>query len=167
MRLFFAFLLTLAVPVTKAADFFLINEPIPETVKHLSSTIQLPSNQHAYKTALGVTSHCYKGNHFLILSENKLGKGYEFTLNEPENAQCILMGDNINPVQNQAGMHLGMIKSKIIETLKMPQSSDAATLLYNREVVLDGNKFDEQTWIDVEFSDNKLILLKVFTSLTN
>lgn len=161
--------LVLLLPVTtalKAADFFLINETPPDSFKYISSSQQLPPNEQFYKTPLGVTSRCFEGKYFLILSENELGNGYEFTQHAPEKVNCTLLNDKIKPIQNQTGIYLGFEKNKIMEILKIPQSTDAATLLYNREILKGNKKYDEQTWIDVEFTDNRLTLLKVFTSLT-
>lgn len=155
-------------PLTAAAsDFFLIDANLPDGVKKLSMDLKLPENPHPYDTPLGVTSRCFKGASFLIMSENSLGKGYELTKVAPEQATCIEVSFQVNQTINEAGMHQGMSKEDVLKILEAPMATDASTLLYNSQTTVNGKTYDEQTWVDVEFSQNKLVRLSVFTSQTD
>ena len=66
----------------------------------------------------------------------------------------------------KARVHLGMTKDEVRKLLNAPQESDEATLLYNQKVEKDGIQYDEQSWVDIKFEDNKLVRLSVFVSLT-
>lgn len=149
-----------------SADFFLIDTPLQEGMKTLSKIKDLPDNKNEYDTSLGVTSRCYQGTHYLILSRNALGSGYELTKKKPADATCVPIGIKSGGIKNTSGVHLGMTKKKVRKILNVQQKSDEATLLYNQKVKKDGIPYDEQSWVDIKFDDNKLVRLSVFISLT-
>lgn len=149
-----------------AADFFLISEPVPEAVLTVQYLERLPKNAPRYPTPLGVSSRCYEADQFLILSDNASGNGYELTSVAPEHGGCLKVGNAPRPFTNGASMYLGMAKTRALEILKAPQTSDDATLIYNRQTLVDGQPADEQVWVDVQFSGGQLRRLKVFRSIT-
>jgi len=149
-----------------SADFFLIDTPLHEGMKSLPDTGDLPENKNEYDTPLGVTSRCYHGTHYLILSRNDLGSGYELTKKKPDSAICAPINIKSGEIKNTSGVHLGMTKDEVRKLLNAPQESDEATLLYNQKVEKDGIQYDEQSWVDIKFEDNKLVRLSVFVSLT-
>lgn len=152
--------------VAIAGDFLLIGEPLPTSVLAVQGVTELPENTHRYATPLGVTSHCYQADQFLILSANTSGAGYEITTVAPEHATCIKVDNTRGPFTNAAGIQLGMAKAQVLDILKAPNAADDSTLLYNRDTIVDGKPANEQTWVDVEFKDNALRRFKVFASLT-
>jgi len=149
-----------------ASDFFLIEKPLSSDIKKIANLQQLPENKKEYATPLGVLSHCYIGKAYLVLSKNEFGNGYEMTMTKPDKAVCTPLSAQFGQVNNSSGMHLGMKKSEVTKLLDIPQPSDKATLLYNQKTSLDGTTYDEQTWVDVEFNEDKLVRLSVFVSLT-
>lgn len=149
-----------------ANDFFLIDTPLAENIKKIANTSSLPKNDFQYDTPLGVSSHCYQGQYFLILSKNDTGNGYEFSNIKPKNVKCITLPDKMTMPKNLADMHLGMVKKQVITLLNMPKPSDKATLMYNQKKTIKGKILDEQTWLDVEFQQEKLTRISVFVSIT-
>lgn len=151
---------------TFSADFFLIDTALQEGMKTLPSTGALPENKNEYDTSLGVTSRCYRGTGYLILSRNDLGNGYELTKKKPVDVTCVPIDLKSGEIENTSGIHLGMTKNKVRTLLDLHQDSDEATLLYNQKIEKDGTQYDEQSWVDLKFENNKLVRLKVFISLT-
>lgn len=151
---------------TLASDFLLVTTPLPVSVASISPANILPKNDNPYLTPLGVTSRCYKAHEFLILSENQLGNGYELTRISPENAVCVAAPAQTIPYSNIAGLHLGVSKAKTLQILNVENASDDATLLYNKQIEIDGKIYDEQTWVDIQFTDNALSRLAIFVSKT-
>ena len=147
-----------------AADFFVIDQALPETIKSLKPFTDLPENKIEYKTDKGVIAKCYAGKQILILSHNEFGQGYELRETIPTNVQCLKLANR--EFKNAAGIQLLMDKNKVLNLLKAPQASDNSTLIYNQKKVIKHKNYDEQTWVDVEFSQNKLSRLSVFVSLT-
>ena len=166
MRLLLLLILLVVNSTGIASDFFLINTPFPALAKTVENVTSLPENIHEYDTPLGVTSRCYQGRHYLIMSRNTSGSGYEFTFDQPKDVHCVKLSSDSSPLKNEAGVMLGMLKKSVQSLFNIPSDTDKATLLFSKSVKKNGLKFDEQVWVDVEFAKQKLIYLKVFTSLT-
>ena len=165
MKLFLLFLTAFSFNAF-SADFFLIDTPLHEGMKTLSNIENFPENKNEYDTSLGVTSRCYRGTHYLILSMNDLGNGYELTKQKPDAVACVPFDTKSGEIKNTSGIYLGMTKDNVRKLLNVNQDSDEATLLYNQKVEKDGIQYDEQSWVDIKFEDNKLVRLKIFVSLT-
>lgn len=145
-------------------DFFVMDSKLDQSVGQLKNESSLPENNIYYQTPLGVKSRCFVGKHYLVLSTNDLGKGYELTYIAPEGVQCVKMNEEL--IQNRVGIHLGMNKNKVLQLLNLASPSNRATLLYNQQKIIDNVLKDEQIWIDFEFQKEKLQYFKIFVSLT-
>lgn len=148
-----------------AADFFVVDQHLPDSVKSLKSFTDLPVNKHEYKSEKGIISKCYADKQVLILSRNAYGgQGYELRKTVPAGMQCVKIADR--EFKNAAGIRLSMNKSKVLKLLNASHASNNSTLMYDQKKVIKHKEYDEQTWVDVEFVHNKLTRLAVFVSLT-
>ena len=151
-------------PLANASDFILATSTLPKGFDSLALSDHLPENTNYYDTPLGVTARCYKANGFLILSENKSGRGYELTNIAPKKAVCLELKDKLAAFANTAGLSLGITKADTLKLLTLDHLSDDNTLLYSSQVIVDGKKFDQQTWVDIQFNNDLLSRFALFES---
>ena len=148
-----------------ASDFFLIEMPLPNDMKSVSNFERLPENKFEYDTPLGVSSRCYLGSHYLIVSRNEYGSGYELTEEKPVDAVCVSLNSQFGEIQNKMRVKLGIERDEIAKLLNAPitsktsngtpnKTSNEVTLLYNQKIIKDGTEFDEQSWVDIKFNKN-------------
>lgn len=149
-----------------ASEFHLVSTMPDSDFFTLKNSAKLPPNPHTYDTGLGVTSRCYKGSFFVILSRNAFGEGFELTTTKPPGAKCLNIPTHLTPIQTGTGISLGSMKAETLGQLKAPKVSGAATFLYNRQITYQNKPADQQIWVDVAFDKDSLSQLKVFVSIT-
>jgi len=114
----------------------------------------------------GLVEYCYKSDSYVVYSTNLLGFGYQLSEVKPENLQCVL--PNIQLIaKNKIGMYIGMSKQEIEKLIGNIQIKNEQILVWQSKVMINGIKYDLQTYTELKFKNNQLAWLSVFTTETN
>ena len=131
----------------------------PET--RLKAHIRAPVNKGPH----GLKEYCYKTNIYIVYSTNLLGHGYELSKEQPRKLKCIKTNKRIIG-KNKLGLYIGMPRLEVEKLLKVKNIKNKQPIIWQKELVKNGVRYDLQTYLEVFFIENKLAWLSVFTTET-
>ena len=140
----------------------------PALLLEFESPVKFGSGIKRVEGTHGLERECYQTKDlFLVLEQNVVGEGYEISINKPvdfNKLQCRLRSEHPT---NKMAISIGTIKS-VVETkldVKFPDSSGIIQWISKNRIR--SIEYDVQTTAEFQFSDSKLIRIRVFTTTTN
>jgi hypothetical protein len=127
----------------------------------LSSHVGMPKN----KSSHGTIDYCYQTDIYVVYSSNPLGYGYQLSRNIPKGLKC-LKTDKAIKSRNQLNISIGMSKSEVEKRLNIDKLENNPTIIWQSEAIVKGMKFTLQTYVEMQFKEEKLEWILVFTTET-
>ncbi len=127
----------------------------------LSSHVGLPKNESAH----GTIAYCYQIDIYVVYSSNPLGHGYELSRNIPKGLKCLKV-DKAIISRNQLNMFIGMPKAEVGKLINIDKLENNPTIIWQSETTVKGMKFTLQTYVEMQFKEEKLEWILVFTTET-
>lgn len=118
----------------------------------------------------GMHQFCYKTDVYIVFSNNFFGDGYEISAQKPDTLNCFDIGNSSVKTKNSLGMYIGMSKQDVLKLIGIETKDDnlivvwnlvKKTRIKNRDI-----EYDLQTYVEIQFVDDKLDRLSVFTTET-
>ncbi len=105
----------------------------------------------------GLVKYCYQTEEFIIIEELQWGEGYEISIDNSENLNCIKINKK-DKTKNKLGMYLGMPKEQALNKINIHDDNDKIYIIYSEE-----KEANIYTYVELEFKKNELTKLSVFT----
>ena len=149
-----------------ASDEKVIEGKAPEGIEALITDVKSHEGMPKNKGSHGLNEYCYKTDVYVVYSANLLGHGYQLSGSPPKGLECKKSVEVIVS-KNKLGMYIGMPKQEVEKLFGVGILKNEQTIIWQSEVFIDGRRFDLQTYIDVQFKEEKLNWLSVFTTTTS
>lgn len=149
-----------------AAEERIINSAAPAGMEYLKSTLYTHKGIPLNKGAHGTKKYCYKKNIYIVYISNLLGHGYELSTKAPEKLVCMDTNKNLKG-ENKLGMYIGMSKNQAAHLLKLKNLKNNQPIIWLSTIRIDGKDYDLQTYVNIQFKNDVLEWLSVFTTTTS
>ena len=144
----------------------MIDGVAPNGIERLATEIDSHTGAPKNKGHHGLVEYCYKSESFVVYSKNLLGHGYQLSRTKPENLECVVPVRKILSA-NKQGMFIGMPKRTVESLIGIENLQDKQAVIWLSDTLIDGVVFDVQTYLEMDFRENKLEWISVFTTTTH
>ena len=141
--------------------------PAPQGLLNLSYDMSSANKAPVNMGPHGLKRYCYKSDVYIIVSHNLLGKGYEISANKAENLKCSVINNSPIRIKNELGLYIGMPKSDALKLIGVKTIDDSLIMIWSSTKTINDTDFDVQTYVEIQFENDKLDRLSVFTTETN
>ena len=149
-----------------ANNEIVIKGKVPTGLESLSTDITSHKGMPENKGSHGLSEFCYKTDSYIVYSNNLLGHGYQLSKLSPNSLKCSKSSKAIKS-ENKLGMHIGMSKKAVENLMGIGSLKEKQTIIWQSSQLLEGQRFDLQTHVELLFNERKLEWLSVFTTTTN
>lgn len=161
--LFFISILSLSVSAAEKID---LKGPAPQGLLELIYDVYTTKEVIVNEGPHGMHRFCYKTDVYIVFSNNFFGDGYEISSKKPDLLNCFDINNSSVKTKNGLGMYIGMPKRNVLKLIGVEATDDDLILIWNSVKKIKDEEFYLQTYVEIQFINDKLDKLSVFTTET-
>lgn len=148
-------------------DAISLKGPAPAGLLVLSGEVPSHENTPVDEGPHGLIQYCYQAKNYIVLKSNVVGEGYEISDYKPANLKCLKINNTVFEAKNDLGMYIGMPRQDAIDKLRIKTKKNDVKIVWESTTKINEVIYDVQTYVEIEFVEDKLKRLSVFTTTTS
>ena len=138
--------------------------PAPEELLALNDLQKLPDCEYVKIGPHGMMACAYSSSTNLKLLKNVVGEGYEIQADKFDNTPSCFVEDI--SFSNRLGLKVGLNRTQVLELLAKSGNVQSDTVLWISKEMINDREYDVGTWLILNFNEEILSSLHVFTTTT-